>query len=299
MQCPECGTAFVPYKQGSRVPRKYCSSECAKIAGPRTHQVSISEGRARVAGRKLTPRGLCLYCGQPVQSLNAQYCSHQCAMKARILINDVICKHCGVTFKPKKSAETTFCSRECAFAYKRANAQPDPEPKICLICGKQTPSRREAYCSSECRKEQARRDARALSVSKKVLRERACKECGTLFTPEYGNKRRAFCSVECSHKYGSRVGKGTRRARIHSVIYESVDPIKVFKRDGWRCHICGDIAPQQLRGTYDDLAPELDHIKPVSKGGAHTYANTACAHRKCNQDKSDRVYGQLSLLRAG
>jgi 5-methylcytosine-specific restriction endonuclease McrA len=72
----------------------------------------------------------------------------------------------------------------------------------------------------------------------------------------------------------------------------------VFARDGWLCHICGGRTDKARRGTYHPNAPELDHIVPLAKGGAHSYANTACAHRKCNAAKSDTIMGQPSLLAA-
>lgn len=43
-------------------------------------------------------------------------------------------------------------------------------------------------------------------------------------------------------------------------------------RDGWTCHICGEEAPRELRGTMRWNAPELDHIIPLSAGGSHTVA---------------------------
>jgi 5-methylcytosine-specific restriction endonuclease McrA len=36
-------------------------------------------------------------------------------------------------------------------------------------------------------------------------------------------------------------------------------------------------------------APELDHIIPLSAGGAHTLDNVACAHRSCNLEKGDTL----------
>jgi 5-methylcytosine-specific restriction endonuclease McrA len=57
----------------------------------------------------------------------------------------------------------------------------------------------------------------------------------------------------------------------------------------WRCHICGALTLKQMRGTTHLLAPEIDHVVPLARGGEHTYANTACAHRRCNQAKGARL----------
>jgi 5-methylcytosine-specific restriction endonuclease McrA len=77
---------------------------------------------------------------------------------------------------------------------------------------------------------------------------------------------------------------------------ERFDPLEVLARDGWRCHICGVSTPKRLRGTFDDRAPELDHIIPLAAGGEHTRLNTACACRKCNIAKSNKPLGQLRLV---
>jgi len=114
--------------------------------------------------------------------------------------------------------------------------------------------------------------------------------------PEHGNKHRKFCSHECLIRQWHRVTKSHRRARQRAVRYESIDPIIVFNRDGWRCHLCGVKTPARLRGKRVATAPEMDHIIPLAVGGTHTYANVACACRKCNQDKGPAVRGQMRIF---
>jgi 5-methylcytosine-specific restriction endonuclease McrA len=127
---------------------------------------------------------------------------------------------------------------------------------------------------------------------------RACKECGLMFTPAYGVKRRTYCSDGCCSRATKRTARLKGKAKKRSLTIESVNPFKVFERDGWRCHLCGCKTPKEKRGTYHPKAPELDHIVPLSKGGEHSYRNTACACRACNAAKSDRIIGQPSLLAA-
>ncbi len=40
----------------------------------------------------------------------------------------------------------------------------------------------------------------------------------------------------------------------------------------------------------------MDHIIPVSKGGAHTRQNLRLAHFLCNSKRGDRESGQLLLI---
>jgi len=72
---------------------------------------------------------------------------------------------------------------------------------------------------------------------------------------------------------------------MREVVYERIDPIKIFKRDNWKCKLCDIDTPRTLRGTIEDNAPELDHIMPLALGGSHTANNVQCLCRKCNCDK--------------
>jgi 5-methylcytosine-specific restriction endonuclease McrA len=55
----------------------------------------------------------------------------------------------------------------------------------------------------------------------------------------------------------------------------------LFCRDNWRCTYCG------RDGGARDLT--LDHVKPLSRGGTHSWDNVVTACRRCNQRKGDRL----------
>lgn len=108
----------------------------------------------------------------------------------------------------------------------------------------------------------------------------------------------AYCSIKCkkqAKRETSKINKKVRRARKHTNLYESVNPVKVFNRDRWICKLCGIKTPKRMRGTIAPNAPELDHIVPLSKGGQHTYSNVQCLCRSCNSNKHDKLIGQLTL----
>ncbi|MCC7107614.1 MAG: HNH endonuclease [Chloroflexi bacterium] len=73
----------------------------------------------------------------------------------------------------------------------------------------------------------------------------------------------------------------------------------VLRRDEWRCRACGCETPQALRGTCDPSAPEVDHIVPVAKGGAHTMDNLQCLCRTCNALKSDMLMDEFIAWASG
>lgn len=152
-------------------------------------------------------------------------------------------------------------------------------------------------CSDECKKEEQRRCAYERNKAKKELNAHKCKECGRMFIPEYGDKKKIFCSEYCRKRYTLRVGKATRDARERgNGHYESFDPFDVFKRDKWICQLCHIKTPRKLRGTIEDNAPELDHIIPLAQGGEHSMRNTQCLCRKCNGKKGASIKGQLRLF---
>jgi 5-methylcytosine-specific restriction endonuclease McrA len=46
---------------------------------------------------------------------------------------------------------------------------------------------------------------------------------------------------------------------------------------------------QRTERVPHPLAPTLDHIVPLARGGHHTRDNTQCAHFSCNTRKGARV----------
>lgn len=70
-----------------------------------------------------------------------------------------------------------------------------------------------------------------------------------------------------------------RRAIEQNVFVEAVDPRVVFERDKGMCGICQE--------SVDPMSPwEVDHIIPIAKRGAHSYANVQLAHPRCNRKKA-------------
>lgn len=217
------------------------------------------------------------------------------------------CEHCGATFvqgslsrKQREAGHVQlYCSQKCYHLTrrkysskaesKRAEKQrarvraglPPVAPPIsreCSVCGSQfeTRSERKSTCSTDCRKfDRARRQ---------------CSICGAPVGYSGDGMPRRYCSDKCRKsseptQRSRRVAKARRRAVERGADAERFDPLEVLVRDGWRCHLCGIDTPRELRGTCDPRAPELDHVVPLSVGGAHTRENTACACRSCNISK--------------
>lgn len=195
--------------------------------------------------------------------------------------------------KGKEEKRGLCCSMECKKAHIR-NQRPGPYSPLfigtCRTCNGSIAARnRKVYCSDAC----LPKVEYIGPTTQHMTATRKCNVCETEFEYTRGMGRPpGHCSDECKAAVATRcrrVAKGRRKARMKEVEYESVDPIKLCERDGWKCQICGIDTPKELRGTYRSNAPEVDHIIPVSKGGPHTYANTQCACKECNMLKSDNI----------
>lgn len=279
MVCQYCGKEITGRK------RKYCDIECGRNA----HKKKLKDQREQ---KKVTKT--CRECGKAfVPKMPwGKFCCDRCRDKYKRQhpnYPSCICKHCGKEYVPKSKERTTYCSRECAFEHMAAKPK---DPGVIInycVCGEIiTPKHK--YCD-ECRKESKRIRVREAAKQKHTanVKPKICKQCGTGFIPEYGTKRRSFCSDICLLKYSRKQGKRKRKAVLKQVKHVAYSDMYIFKRDKWICQICGKKVNPKYVGNHP-LAPSIDHIIPISLGGADAPYNVQLAHRDCNRIKSNRLY---------
>ena len=222
-----------------------------------------------------------------------------------------VCKYCGKEFTRKTNHGNDammFCSRECSYAYhsqkKKERFKREMESKkiekVCPVCGNSfvTNLSQKIYCSKECSykhlksvcNERNKINYRKNYVSKKII----CKNCGIEFNT-YCGSREKFCSNECAHKYEKRMSRNKTKSRLKGkIIDDNITLEKIIKRDKGICKLCNK--PVDIKDCYidkdgafiaGDMYPSIDHIKPLSKNGLHSWDNIQLAHRKCNWEKSD------------
>ncbi len=63
---------------------------------------------------------------------------------------------------------------------------------------------------------------------------------------------------------------------------------EVFKRDSFTCQYCGRKAP--------DILLQIDHIRPVSKGGTNDLLNLITSCEDCNSGKSNKELGDNTVI---
>jgi 5-methylcytosine-specific restriction endonuclease McrA len=170
----------------------------------------------------------------------------------------MICRYCGKEFEPKKRGRknTGFCCKHCADNYRHAIKR---------------------YGSLK---------NKPVKMKKPEHLEH-CKLCGKPFKPS--KVHRHYCSDACANEAKRERANAKRRQRRNMTGDQKKKFIKmtvVYRRDHGVCQICGLPIPAGI-DTNDDWAPSVDHVIPVSKGGAHNYGNVQLAHRVCNSMKQD------------
>lgn len=86
-----------------------------------------------------------------------------------------------------------------------------------------------------------------------------------------------------------------RRARkAAATTGEPVILADIAARDGYRC-FCGERVDMALAWP-DPRSKSLDHIVPLSEGGAHDPSNVRLAHLRCNTVRGNRGGDEQLLL---
>jgi 5-methylcytosine-specific restriction endonuclease McrA len=237
--------------------------------------------------------------------------------------------------KPNNNAGKC-CSRECGFKYQRKIREdtrvnhPHTKVKVitCEVCDKLFIGHGEritaSVCSDDCMKEQARRKSRLhnhgreeyshgvvvcacgrVEVYAKWFRGATqCRRCKRLdarrkWRKTVGGKasRRAYRKSEKGKsiaKSGKKHYKHVKRMATPGRT-ERVELSDIMGRDGGRCQLCG-CKVKMPTGTWSKQMATLDHIIPLSRGGAHTMDNVQLACAQCNSTKGAKRKGQLRLI---
>lgn len=209
--------------------------------------------------------------------------------------------HCGhsyeITLKPGARGSRTklFCA---ACSPKRVIG------RSCRCCGREFPARlsdpRKQFCSSNCRL-MSRGDIR---IGPRQQRICVLVECGQPFMARKSSDRGC-----CAHHNKIQLARDRRAdgrephvetdrrrdahqrrrammlgARTGGSVFLS----DVIARDGVGCKLCGN--PVDLSLKYPNpFSKSVDHIIPLSRGGAHEPDNCQLAHLRCNISKGARV----------
>ncbi len=200
------------------------------------------------------------------------------------------CLFCGKDFVGHR--DRLYCCNEHLLAYNAAWRENliRATPKVinhCLSCGKQIQARAN-YCSP-CGRVQKTKE-----TAERQATPRICVLCGLPWkqkkTSEGKVDRIGRVHVGRQGKYCKDCRQVRDRILKFGVEWEPVNPLTVFEHDSWRCGSCGIATPKELVGNIaEPNAPTLEHIYPVSLGGAHSYKNCGLSCRACNSKKRNKI----------
>ena len=202
----------------------------------------------------------------------------------------LLCKDCGNVFK--HSTDMLRPSRNKIIKCKKCNSIIKNKKDILKIKDKEL--KKVTKLKDKEQKAILDQEERYKKLFKK------CKECGTEFKATHG--KQIYCDDICRKKYSNRIKEIDRRHKLreNGKIEWDITLNKLHKRDRGLCHICGT---KVIMGndSNDDYYGSIDHVKPISKGGTHTWDNVKLAHRKCNCNKRDKLIyekrnGQLVMV---
>lgn len=167
----------------------------------------------------------------------------------------------------------------------------ESDPKICCLCGEHPVDGKRNHCR-KCRyKRDYDRHREARCVKNREWQANNRKRAAEI-AAEYRN-RHPGAAKEADRKWREanpekiRMKHQMRRAILAGAGAEDVDPNEIYERDGDLCGICGTLVIPAERS--------LDHIVPIARGGAHTYANLQLAHRRCNYSKGAKLMEELGV----
>jgi 5-methylcytosine-specific restriction endonuclease McrA len=174
-----------------------------------------------------------------------RWCSASCrARYARYPdgLTDRTCPHCLGTFQAAGSKKL-YCSRQCGW----------------LARGRLAP-KSEDWASGH-----------------QPERVASCGVCGNATLTRTSNVRCGPCRVA-----GRRAVSARKRSKRRGAVLTGRYTLpQIGERDEWICHLCSGAVDASLSGMAQD-GPTIDHLIPISLGGADGPDNVRLAHRRCN-----------------
>lgn len=159
-------------------------------------------------------------------------------------------------------------------------------PRDCEVCGAEFRglAPRVRTCSVECGGVLRRRGNNRFGYLCSVAFP-TCAACGTTFSTRFVRQR--VCSEGCRLAV-KRDTEARRRALKLGAHVEPYSRTQIALRDGYSCGICSSAVDMSLRHPHP-LSASIDHVIPLSRGGADAPSNVQLAHFVCNVSKGARM----------
>ena len=234
------------------------------------------------------------------------YCSRECYGKKPIIKKVCTCQVCGIEFKRLKRDRTgLYCSKSCSCKsmwqkrYEDGYTKQDPMIgkssdivyKTCTECYKPFivggMGQRQKQCSDICKEKYHRKcwrdKEREYKGYKLYIKE--CEICKKeLKTYRSTQKVHAGLCQERWDRINRNISCKIYRSKRKNI--KSIDIRVVFEDSAGKCQLCG--RKLSLRTKYPHpRSCSMDHIIPISCGGADEYYNIQLACFECNSNKGN------------
>ena len=227
-----------------------------------------------------------------------EYCGHLFRGGIKFLDKPSHCAWCQIELVHKGAGNPKrYCCRQHAGMY--LNSLKSKAPKIqksCLWCNTEFVTAFEVmkFCQSSCRVAFQNKQRADKTKAKHIANPRRfdfnCDRCQIVVQTDLHINRGSngrFCRncslVKRRERYRIKTAK---RQKIVNPIRISADVL--IERDGNVCHICLTQIDLSL-ARNSRFGATIDHVIPVSKGGADTLDNMKLAHWICNIKKGNKV----------
>ena len=234
----------------------------------------------------------------------------------------VECEWCGKMFYRRKSDKRytgIYCSQDCITARDQSNYKVKflRENKVfrivhyeskenvifaCRTCGEQytadsTSAMKRRTCPN-CRRIKAQKE-KELEEKRRELKalQKRLEELETKIERGWKAAQRREGHKETVRAARKRIElRRGNRIKVNGEIDKDISLKRLFRRDKGICHICGkpcdyEDYTRSDKGAFivGKLYPSIDHVKPLSHGGTHTWDNVRLAHMICNAYKGNKI----------
>jgi len=140
------------------------------------------------------------------------------------------------------------------------------------------------------------------SIDCQTNAELTCVQCQNDFTVGKATKQlrilklSGFCSLDCNAEFKELRDADTayrgamrRKAKAFGVAFEEeITRRLVFEKAKGICYLCKSKTHYENSEDYSPLLATVDHVKPWTKGGTHTWNNVELCCLRCNIKKKNR-----------
>lgn len=226
---------------------------------------------------------ICSYCGKEytTRKNKQKYCSPDCQYNSfRADRGTAVCKQCGKTFVVGRECKGVYCSKQCSIKNAKAIQVIIREEQKLKRHQKQEQKR---LMYEELKQKYKQLKQRYYSAQNKLNHIKCCEICNKQFIAN--DTRQKFCCAKCKNKYNNR--RKDKRIYKNGKPDLSISLTRLYMRDMGICQLCGKHINFDCNSNSKDY-PSIDHIKPIAKGGLHSWNNVQLACRGCNSAKSDK-----------